>query len=185
MKMKKVWKKIAAAGMALLMAGCSKTPKEEIICGGNTKDNDPNAAKVIESADITEFSVAFFLAERCTEDDDHRFDFQIKPDKNGVLTAYENHAGISSAADETLLNALQEVIAKNNLAAMNGIYDITSGLPPEYQPRKLKVDYASGETLRYTVDNDPYETWAVEICDIFADWFHTKGIVWNIVGMAE
>lgn len=178
--MKRFLKKLAAAGMALLMTGCGKTADPEIICGGTTKNNDPDAPKVIESTEITEFSVAVFLAERCREEEDHRFDFQVKPDENGVLTAYEIYSGIQHPADEALLNALQEVIAQNNLAAMNGIYEVTAGLPPEYKARNLEVEYASGETLHYTADNDPYETWAVQVCDVFADWFHSKEIVWNI-----
>ena len=183
--MKRILKKLAAAGMALLMTGCGKTADEEIICGGNTKNNDPEAPKVIESTEIVGFSLAVFLAERCTAEEDHRFDFQIKTDENGVLTAYEHHSGIRCPADETLLDALQEVISQNNLAAMNGIYDVTAGLPPEYKPRRLDVEYASGETLYYTVDNDPYEAWAVQICDVFADWFNTKEIDWKIEKISE
>ena len=183
--MKQLWKKLAAAGMALLMTGCGKNAEQEIICGGTTKDNDPNAPKVIESTEIVGFSVAVFLAERWTDGEDHRFDFEIKPDETGVLTAYEQHSGIRYPADEALLNALQEVIAQNNLAAMNGIYEVTAGLPPEYQPRRLNVEYASGETLSYTVDNDPYETWAVQICDVFADWFYANEIVWNVEKSGE
>jgi len=183
--MKRFLKKLAAAGMALLMAGCGRTADPEIICGGTTKNNDPDAPKVIESTEIVGFSVAFFLAERWTEEEDHRFDFQIKPDENGVLTAYEQYSGIRCPADETLLNALQEVISQNNLAAMNGIYEVTAGLPPEYNARRLEVEYASGEKLYYTVDNDPYETWAVQVCDVFVDWFHANEIVWNIKRFGE
>ena len=175
--MKNAWKKLMSAAMAIFMIGCSKTPEPEIICGGTIDNTDPDAPKVIESTEITEFSVAFFLAERWTGEDDHRFDFEVKPDENGVLTAYEHYSGVQYPADEDLLIALQEVIVQNNLAAMNGIYEVTAGLPPEYQPRILKVKYASGETLSYTVDNDPYEAWAMQICDVFAEWFHEKGIM--------
>jgi len=178
--MKRFLKKLAAAGIALLMTGCGKTTDPEIISGGTTDNSDPDAPKVIESTEITAFSAAVFLAERWTEGENHWFDFQVKQDENGVLTAYENRSGIRCRADETLLRALQEVIEQNNLAAMNGIHEITAGLPPEYQPRRLKVDYVSGETLRCTVDNDPYEAWAVQVCDVFAEWFNAKGIVWKV-----
>jgi len=178
--MKNAWKKLVSAVMAIFMIGCSKTTESEIICGGRTDKSDPDAPKVIESTEITEFSVAFFLAERWTGEDDHRFDFEVKPDENGVLTAYEHYSGIQHLADEDLLNALQEVIVQNNLAMMNGIYEVTAGLPPEYQPRILKVKYASGETLSYTVDNDPYEAWAVQICDVFEGWLKQNNISWDL-----
>lgn len=183
--MKRFWKKLAAAGMALLMTGCSRTAEQEIICGGFTDLSQPDAPKVIESTEITEFSLSVFLAERRTAEDEHWFDFQIKPDENGVLTAYENHAGIRNAADETLLHSLQEVLEQHNLAEMNGVYQVRAGLAPEYQPRTLKVQYASGETLCYTVNNNPHESWAVQICDVFADWFCEKGIEWNVEGAKE
>jgi hypothetical protein len=94
--MKRFLKKLAAAGMALLMAGCGKTADPEIIDGGTTKNNDPDAPKVIESTEITEFSVAVFLAERCREEEDHRFDFQVKPDENDKVIDNDFGGGLFS-----------------------------------------------------------------------------------------
>lgn len=183
--MKGIWKKLAAAGMALLMTGCGKTANQEIVSGGVSDKSNPNAPKVIESTEIVEFSVSVYLSNRWTEDDRHTFAFAVTPDENGVLTAYETLSGIQSPADEALLSALQEVISRNDLAAMNGIYRVTAGLPETHRPRELKVLYASGETLQYTVNNNPQEAWAAEICDVFADWFQTKGIVWQVKGERE
>ena len=180
--MKRIWKKLAAAGMALLMTGCGKTAGQEIVSGGVTDKSDPNAPKVIESTEITEFSVSVFLAERWTDEERHPFDFAVKPDENGVLTAYEMHSGIRYPADDTLLCALQEVISQNDLAAMNGVYRVVAGLAPTDWPRELKVQYASGETLQYTVNNNPYEAWALQICDVFSDWFQANGIEWHVEG---
>jgi len=186
--MKRLLEKLGDAKAVLLRTGLAKPtkpPAPEILCGGTVGHTDPDAPKVIESGELTAFSVSFFLAERWTGDGEHRFAFEVKPEENGVLTAYENRSGIRCPADSALLQALQEVIARNNLAAMNGISETTAGLPPEYRPRRLKADYASGETLRYTADNDPYEAWAVQVCDVFADWFHSKEIVWNVERKSE
>jgi len=174
------WKKLAAAGMALLMAGCGKTANPESFGGGTVDNSDPDAPKVIESTEITEFSVNFFLAERWAGEGDHRFEFEIKPDENGVLTAYENRSGNRCPADDNLLQALQEVISQNGLAAKNGVHKTTSGLPAIYQPRRLSVVYASGETLYYTANNNPHAVWAVQICDVFSEWFNANGIEWNV-----
>lgn len=62
--MKRFLKKLAAAGMALLMVGCSKMPEPEVIDGGITDYTNPEAPKWIESTEITGFSAAFYLAER-------------------------------------------------------------------------------------------------------------------------
>ena len=86
----------------------------EYIDGGNTKSNDPNAPKEIKSKDIADFHVNFYLHNRYSEEekygDNHFFDFSVKKDESGVLTAYEDERGISYPADEYLLEELQDVI---------------------------------------------------------------------------
>ena len=44
------------------------------------------------------------------------------------------------------------------------------------QVREFNVVYASGETLRFTINNEPYARWAEDIYGVFADWFSSQGI---------
>ena len=164
-----------------VLSGCTNTPapeapEEEPVDGGRTTYlTDPDAPKVIISKDITSYDASFYLATRTTgEEMGEDFHFMIF-EKNGVLTAEEENHDISEPADDELLSSLQEIIDQNDLAALNGLYDVTAGLPPEFQPGGLSVTYASGETLAFTTDNDPYALWSEEVFDVFADWFSKHG----------
>ena len=148
----------------------------EPVDGGTANRTDYSAPKEIISDTITGFDASFSLFTRWKSDEyDNFFRFRIKKDEQGVLTASEDILGISYPADEELLTALQEVITKNDLAALNGIYDVTAGLPPEYSEGGLTVDYDSGEVLSFTTDNNPYALWAEEVYDVFAEWFAANG----------
>ena len=95
--------------------------------------------------------------------------------ENGVLTASEERSGASLPADAALLTALQNVIDEYDLAQFNGVYRVTAGLPPEFQERTLRVEYASGETLSFTENNEPEALWAERFYEVFADWFAANG----------
>ena len=158
------------------LSGCKEdaAPEPEPIDGGTTTHTDANAPKVIESKDITEFSVDFYLSNRWRGDEERYFRFAVK-EEGGVLTASEEESGISRPADASLLTALQEIIDKYDLVKENGIYQVTAGLPTEYQARTLFVKDASGETLTFTTNNEPEAAWAESIYDLFADWFAANG----------
>ena len=143
--------------------------------GGLIERSDHSAPSVIKSRDITSFQAVFYLNTRVTAKGHHNFRFQVKKDAAGVLTASEEISAISRPADAKLLAALQGVIEQRKLAQENGVYRVTSGLPPEYQPCSLQVNYASGEVLRFTSDNNPFAQWSQEFYDIFAAWFAEKG----------
>lgn len=157
------------------LGGCKKESEPEPITGGTTDHTDYNAPKVIESKEISEFHASFYLRNRWTAEDRRTFQFQVNIDDNGVLKASEEFSGVSFPADATLLTALQTVIDEQKLAAMNGVDKITAGLPPEYQACTLRVNYASGEMLKFTVNNDPEAEWAEAIYTVFAEWFSAKG----------
>ena len=181
---KKEWIMAALFGSLtlLMMGGCTtgspspETPGEEPVDGGRTTYlTDPNAPKVIESKDIVSYDASFFLSPRTTgEEMGESFRFVIS-DKDGILTAEEENHGIKEPADKELLSSLQEIIDQYHLVSLNGLYDVTAGLPPEFQPGGLSVDYASGETLTFTTDNDPYAEWSEKVFDVFADWFSRHG----------
>ncbi len=163
---------LLSAMMAFSLFGCKK---EEPISGGTTDNSDPDAPKVIESKDIESLSAHFYLDLRHSAKGDHLFDFEIGRDENGVLKASEKNSGISFEADKQLLGSLQELIDRYELVKLNGENRVTAGLPPEFQPCYLEVEYTSKERLYFRHDNDPMAKWAQGFYDIFAKWFENKG----------
>lgn len=162
------------------LLGCidsAKSQPEAALTGGVLDRTDPDVPKVINSKEISTFYARFYLATRWTDAkrEKHMFEFQIQPDKMGGLTASENISGICLPAEKKLLTAVQQVIAQEKLASKNGLYCLTAGLPPEYQACNLTVNYASGENLSFTINNDPYAEWAEKIYTVFADWFAGQG----------
>ncbi len=157
------------------LSACTEEP--EPIDGGNTIHQDPDAPKEITSKEITDYEASFCVFTRWSDEEheDNTFLFTVKKDENGVLTAYEENRGISYPADEELLISLQEIIDRYELVKLNGLYDVTAGLAPEYQPGGMTVNYASGENLTFTTDNNPYALWSEETYDVFAAWFAEKG----------
>ncbi|MBQ1580323.1 MAG: hypothetical protein IIZ86_04255, partial [Firmicutes bacterium] len=124
--------------LAFVLAGCDPdadtVPEEEPFEGGNTTHIDANAPKEIGSKEIADFYAHFYLqGEWGKGDGDREYIFEIKPDESGTLIASESGSGVQMTADEELLAALQRVIDENQLASQNGIYDVTAGLPPEFQ----------------------------------------------------
>ncbi len=174
--------RIAAAllGALLLLTlwGCSakQTLTDPPISGGTTDKTDPNAPKTIESTEIESLSAVFCLLGEWTPGrEDVNYRFEVAKGADGALTARVDPLGLSAPADEALLASLQKVIADNALASRNGEYRVTAGLAPGYQECSLAVTYASGETLSFTVNNDPDASWSREMYLIFADWFASQG----------
>ena len=144
--------------------------------GGTTDRTDYDAPKEIKSKDISVYYATFFLTGEWRPGiEGDQFTFEIKDDGNGVLTAYENSTGISSPADDALLAAMQGIIDEYELVQRNGVYRVTAGLPPEFQDCTLTVDYASGEHLTFTTNNNPDEKWIQQTYLTFANWFAEKG----------
>ena len=163
--------------LALLgLGGCGKVsaPDTEPIDGGNTTHVDNEAPKEITSKVISALDASFFLSSRWNSREDHVFHFVVE-DRDGILVASEEYTGVSATADSGLMSGLQAIIDKYGLVSMNGLYDVTAGLPPEFQPGGLSVEYVSREKLSFTTDNDPYAAWAEEMYDLFARWFSEQG----------
>ena len=151
-----------------LFAGCGKEALP--ISGGTVDRTDPNAPKVIHSKEITSFDATFFAASRQVTEDIKMFHLTVKPDDTGKLIASGDVLPFQWPANEALLTALQDVIDRYDLAKKNGVYRVTAGLAPECQEGGLHVTYASGETLSFTENNDPYAPWAEAFYDAFNAW---------------
>ena len=169
--------------LGYLCMGCSRGTEanvtngyeDEPVCGGITDLTDHDAPKEIQSDEINDYYARFYSSWRWMGEDDHFFEFSVKHDENGQLTVYENYSGNHVPADEELLSSLQAVIRKYKLTSWNGYYKTTAGLPPEFQPCNLNVNYVSGEHLRFTMDNDPDAEWVEDTYTIMADWFAAHG----------
>ena len=147
---------------------------DDVICGGTTTKQDPDAPKEITSKDIVAMDVSFYTEVRWDKEENHDFTFVIS-EENGELVASEPNIGMSEVADEELLTKLQDVIDDEKLVSRNGLYDVTAGLPPEYQEKSFTVTYESGEELHFTENNNPQEGWSAKFYDIFMEWFASKG----------
>lgn len=153
--------------------GCKKDPP---VSGGTTDKTDYNAPKEIKSKDITRFHASFLLSGEWSEGKENsNYIFEVKKDENGVLTATERTLKLSEKADKNLLVSLQEIIDEQKLVKQNGVYRVTAGLPPEYQECSLTVNYTSGESLYFTINNNPRAEWAKQVYLTFANWFSEKG----------
>lgn len=160
---------------AAILGLCGCTPRPEPIVGGTTDKTDPNAPKSIASHEITAFSASFYLRGEWARGQSSRlYTFTVSVE-NGVLTAAEPTLGVTKPADDALLSALDETIRAYDLMEQNGVYRVTAGLAPDYQACSVEALYASGETLRFTVNNDPEAAWAKAVYLLFADWFAQNG----------
>ena len=156
----------------LSLTGIGQRPES----GGVTDKTNPRAPKEIKSKEITEFRTNIvLLGEWSYGRENAEYIFNIKNNEEGVLTASEETTGVSFPADEALLTGLQEIIDEQRLAVKNGYYRVTAGLPPEYQQFTFEAVYASGESIKFTSNNNPEAEWAKKIYLLFADWFADKG----------
>ena len=153
-------------GLIFITSCTAENNDEDIIDGGNTYHIDENAAKVINSKNIKEFYLNAYFGTRFDINDNHFFEFEIKDNE-----LKENKTSQKTTINNQLLISLQEIVDKYNLVSNNGLYDVTSGLPPEYAPSTLEIIYDSNEVLTYTIDNNPYLKCNEDIYDLFAKQF--------------
>ena len=164
----------------LCLGGCDEVENPEHVNGGTTNKTDYTAPKDIKSKEITGFRTAFYLYGEWTElsegERGNSYSFKIQKDENGKLIASEYTTKVKHEADEELLNNLQKVIEEQHLAGMNGVYEVTEGLPYEFQKTTTVIEYASGEEISFTINNDPEAKWIKDVYLVFAEWFDSKGI---------
>ena len=153
--------------------------KTHIVDEPNSQENKPTQVSSItldeQQAKISAFYTEFFLADRWTSSDSHKFCFRIDRDENGILTVYEDISSISFPADVSIIENINYILTEYNLFDMDGTYKVTPGVAPEYQKCSMAVNYDSGKKLQFTINNNPHARWAEEIYTVFADWFADKG----------
>ena len=172
----KLIKGIIAGMICISLGGCGGM-KDSIVDGGTTDNTDYNAPKVIKSKEITGFSSSFYISGEWSEGNpDITYYFIIRKDENGKLIASETRTKVSCEADNELLTDLQKIVDEYKLAEFNGIDKVTAGLPYEYESHTTSIQYASGESINFTMNNDPEAKWTRAVYLVFAEWFSSKGI---------
>lgn len=147
---------------------------DELVCGGLINNTNYDAPKEIKSKDITKMSMRFFLFKTWGYREGNNYSFSVEKDEEGniYLSDYQDKVLI----DKDILIEAQQIIDNNELVKLNGTSEYTSGLPVEYSPMNLSVDYESGEHLFFCKDGYPTSKWARDFVKLFGNVFNKNGI---------
>lgn len=132
---------------------------EEILDGYRNDSSNENAAKTVESCEITDFSLVFSTLSWVDEENLQLGIYRLEAKKGhetvSVKCEFISHDGESKvkefSEDVSFLQELDAVIKEYNLAAFNGKSVFVSGLPEMYG-EEITVLYDSGEHI-YASDN--------------------------------
>ena len=182
--MKNLKNKVLFSLIALLTvfsSGCSgRAEKEPLptppITGGKVDNSDPDAPKEIDSRDLAAFSYQFYLYGKNNHEEDSGYHFEVKKTDDGTVSMEESaRYQVTCSTGEHILVSLQALIEKYGLAKRNGVDKHTAGLPQEFQPCYFRADYASGESIRFSVDNNPEDPFSREVVKLLGDEFAARG----------
>ena len=155
-------------GTLLSFGGCTRSGDADCMDGGVTRKHSYDAPKVIHSTEIVALDTNFFLY-----DDDGSggtgWSFSVRRDGGSFLLSVRKRGrdAVEKAVSKDFLKEVHAVILKHDLPRRNGFDEVTSGLPFEYAPCSLSVDYASGERLYFHKDGDPRSAWASDLKALF------------------
>lgn len=154
--------------------GTTETTESEL-CGGVTKRSDDDTPKVIISKDIMIFDTNFVY--ECEPGSYAHYNFNAKKQADGSVELTEGYGEWESkvVVGPEFLISLQTIIDKHNLAKLNGVYEVTSGLPFEYEPCSLLCKYESGESIYFCKDGNPESEWMGDITKLFSAEFSADG----------
>ena len=155
-------------GTLFTFGGCSRPSDTDCMDGGVTRRHSYDAPKVILSTEIVALDTNFFLYE---EDGSGgtRWSFSVRRKEGGFLLSVKKRGrdAVEKVVSKDFLKEVHAVILKHDLPRRNGFDVVTSGLPFEYAPCSLSVDYASGERLYFHKDGDPRSAWANDLKALF------------------
>ena len=128
--------------------------------GGILKKVNVNAPKIINSTQIMIFECKFSTLAFLDLDADignrvyileARLENEFVNGRYRHRSRFENNVDVKFKAEQFFMERLQRIIEEHNLAKNNGVCVEVKGLPDMYGA-KLRVDYASGERI-YTSNN--------------------------------
>lgn len=129
----------------------------DVACGGTERREDPNAPKVIESKNIVDFETHF-----CYYNDwSGRVEavmFSVRREtENGPWILKRGETAVKT--DDSFLAELQAVIDGFGLVKINGLYEYTYGILPEFNNYIINAEYDSGERLYFDAKGTPESEW--------------------------
>ncbi|MBQ5728208.1 MAG: hypothetical protein IIV56_04735 [Mailhella sp.] len=168
----------ASLGTFLALGGCAGASRsvsgdimDDCVDGGVTRNHSYDAPKVILSTEPVALDANFFLYDE--DGGGTGWTFGVRREGEVVLLSEKRRGRdvVEKPVDRAFLSEVHAVIMKHGLARLNGFDAVTSGLPYEYAPCSLSVDYASGERLYFHKDGDPEAEWARELRNLFLEAF--------------
>ncbi len=149
---------------------------EEPIDGGVTDNNtDYDAPKEIHSDNLVRFSAGFYHEDKFDSSKGRYYTFILGPDSNGAIILKDSVGVDGFEVSQSVLDGVQTIIKKYDLAKLNGIDKITAGLPPEFEECDFCAEYDTGESIRFSENSDPSSEWGRELIDYLADIFAEHG----------
>ncbi|MCI6652139.1 MAG: hypothetical protein MSH11_01755 [Ruminococcus sp.] len=128
--------------------------------GGVVQSVNTNAPKIIKSKQIIIFECKFSTLAFLDLDEEignrvyileARLENEFVNGRYRQRSRFENNVDVTFKAEPSFMECLQRIIEEHNLAKNNGVCVKVNGLPDMYGA-KLMVDYASGERI-YTSNN--------------------------------
>ena len=147
---------------------------EDLMCGGTKKHEDPNAPKVINSKTIVDLDV------HCR----HRniWSGLVEPVVFSVRKETENgpliltRGDLTVETDTSFLAKIQEIIDEFGLVKINGYYEYTDGILPEFNNYIITAVYDSGERLNFDTKGTPESKWCAAMRKALCDELVRHGI---------
>ncbi len=109
---------------------------------GRTSRTDPLAARWIHSDDLTSLHFSLHRGDKISE-----FNMELEPDGNFLLemTSPAEYSKVITAEDAC---RIQDLIREQDIASLNGLDEMTHGLPPMEGDFDLHITYSSEESIR-------------------------------------
>ena len=150
--------------------------KKSVIRGGHVNNSDPNAPKVITSKKPVGFDTHFWVYTGINGRGYEAFNISVKKSEDGTELILSCKDRNDIVTNEEFLKEVQRIIEKNSLVSLNGSVEYVNGLPPEYQPYWMDVEYDSGETLSFTIPGNPNADWCKDLKKLLCDELVRHGI---------
>lgn len=126
------------------------------VCGGRTETRKVCAP--IKSTELRSLSTRFYISPNAYNGMfDGEYNIKLQQAENGCYQLTCNKETAEINADEA--RGFLDIIKRYKLESNNGLTSVTAGLPSEFQPMYFTAKYASGETLSFTVNNNPQSEW--------------------------
>ncbi len=147
---------------------------EKYASGGTDRQEDPNAPKVIESKNIVDFDIHVCCYNKWLGRIEPVCFSVRKETENGLFILTRGETKVETG--ETFLSKLQEIIDEYGLVKINGQYEYTHGILPEFNNYIITTVYDSGERLHFDTKGTPESKWCAAMRKALCDELVRHGI---------